>query len=124
MVFFNMKALKESILDDIDSTLNNGDELLYLSMLYKLWEKGDDVRGKDVLGRNLEIGDLVIKIEADAPLLGKIVDMKNKKAAVSLTGDGNDIKDKQGTITPLNYTNTYELLKINKEVLKLISNIK
>lgn len=119
-----MKALKESILDDIDSTLNNGDELLYLASLYKLWDKGDDVRGKDVLGRNLEIGDLVIKIEADAPLLGKIVDMKNKKAAVSLTGDGNDLKDKQGIITPLNYTNTYELLKINKEILKLISNIK
>lgn len=119
-----MKALKESILDDIDSTLNNGDELLYLSNIYKLWEEGNDVSGKDVLGKNLEIGDLVIKIEAAAPLLGKIVDIKNKKSAVSLTGDGNDIKDKKGIITPLNYTNTYKLLKINKEILKLISNIK
>jgi hypothetical protein len=119
-----MKALKESILDDIDSTLNNGDELLYLSNIYNLWYKGNDVSGKDVLGKKLEIGDLVIKIEAYSPLIGKIIDIKNKKAAVSLTGDGNDIKDKQGIITPLNYTNTYELLKINKEILKLISNIK
>ena len=124
MVFFNMKALKESILNDIDSTLNNGDELLYLSNIYNLWYKGNEVSGKDVLGKNLEIGDLVIKIEAYSPLIGKIIDIKNKKAAVSLTGDGTDIKDKKGTITPLNYTNTYELLKINKEILKLISNIK
>lgn len=122
MVFFNMKALKESILNDIDSTLNNGEELLYLSSIYKLWNDGYNIRGKDVLGKNLEIGDLVIKIEAYAPVLGKIVDIKDKKAAVSLTGDGNDIKDKQGIIK--DYTNTYELLKINKEILKIILNIK
>lgn len=114
-----MKTLSESLLDDFDTITQRSDISMYLQQCYQKWERGDGP-GLDALGRQLKVGDLVICISAYAPLPALIIDIKNKKIAASITGDGMDLKDKNGKIPNTEYKPSDEFLKISPEALKAI----
>ena len=107
-----MKNLSESLLDEFDDIAQRSDVSMYLQGCYQKWENGDGP-GLDALGRQLKVGDLVICISAYAPLPALIIDIKNKKIAASVTGDGMDIKDKNGKIPNSEYKLSDEFLKIS-----------
>lgn len=118
-----MKTLSESLLDDFDTIEKKSDTSMYLQGCYQKWENGDGP-GLDALGRPLKVGDLVICISAYAPIPALIIDIKNKKIVASVTGDGVDLKDKNGKIPNSEYKPSDEFLKISPEVLKAIYLIK
>ena len=120
-----MKNLSESILDSFSDipTRSSANVSLYLQQCYQKW---DNIYGpgRDILGRPLNVGDLVICISAHSPSLAVIIDMKNKKIAASITGDGTDLKDKNGKIPDSEYKPSDEFLKISLDILKAIHNLK
>lgn len=126
-----MKTLKEGLLDTIDNTLEKGDTFIYLQELANKFNNASDMRGCDLYGRPLKIGDLVIATEgAYAPLPGVIIDMQNGKAVVSTYGDGSEYICNYGPnkgkmqILKSDYKLTFELLKIDDKILKQIYNLK
>ena len=118
-----MKNLSESLLDDFDTIAKRSDISMYLQQCYQKWENGDGP-GRDALGRQLKVGDLVICISAYCPLPAVIVDIMNKKIAASIVGDGTDLKDKNGRIPNSEYKPSDEFLKISPEILKAIYYVK
>ena len=118
-----MKNLKESLLDDFDDISMRSDVATYLQGCYEKWENGDGP-GRDALGRQLKVGDIVICIYAYIPLPAVIIDIKNKKIAASVVGDGVDLRDKNGKIPNSEYKPSDEFLKISLDVLKSIYFIK
>lgn len=115
-----MKTLSESLLDDFDTLEKKSDIMMYLEGCYQKWESAAGGPGLDALGRPLKAGDLVICISAYEPLPALIIDIKNKKIAASITGDGVDLKDKNGKIPSTEYKPSDEFLKISPEALKAI----
>lgn len=113
-----MKHLKESLLDGFDAIEKKSDIDMYLQLSYQKWESGSK-SGYDALGRSLEVGDLVICIEAYSPVPAKIVDIKNKKIAISLLGDNSDNRNSKNEIK-YDYRSSDECLKISPEALKAI----
>lgn len=113
-----MKTLSESLLDDFDTIEKKSDIDMYLQLSYQKWDAGSK-SGYDSLGRPLEVGDLVICIEAYSPIPAKVVDIKNKKIAVSLLGDNSDNKNFKNEIK-YHYRSSDECLKISPEALKAI----
>ena len=113
-----MKTLSESLLSDFDTLEKKSESEMYLQYCYKMWCE-DGKHGKDVYGRSLKVGDLVIGIAAYQPVPSIIVDIKNKKIAVSQTGDCSDIKNTKGELV-YDYQPSYEFLKITPEILKAI----
>lgn len=113
-----MKTLSESLLSDFDTLEKKSESDMYLQLSYQKWESGSK-SGYDSLGRPLEVGDLVICIEAYSPVPAKIVDIKNKKIAISLLGDNSDNRNSQNEIK-YDYKSSDECLKISPEVLKAI----
>lgn len=118
-----MKNLSESLLDDFDTIAQRSDISTYLQGCYEKWENGDGP-GRDALGRQLKVGDLVICISAYCPLPAVIIDIMNKKIAASVVGDGADLRDKNGKIPSSEYKPSDEFLKISPEILKAIYHIK
>ena len=118
-----MKNLSESLLDSFDDIAQKSDTSMYLQGCYEKWENGDGP-GRDALGRQLKVGDLVICISAYCPLPAVIVDIMNKKIAASVIGDGTDLKDKNGKIPTSEYKPSDEFLKISLDILKAIHNLK
>ena len=114
-----MKQLKESLLDDFDNIVEKSDINMYLQKFWNVWLKGMDKAGCDAMGKPLKIGDIVIGMAAFQPMPAIIVDIKNKKIAVSQTGDCSDIKNSKGEIEYV-YQPSYEFLKISLEALKAI----
>lgn len=114
-----MKQLKESLLDDFDNIVEKSDINMYLQKFWNVWLKGMDKAGCDAMGKPLKIGDLVICIAAFQPMPAIIVDINNKKIAVSQTGDYSDLKNSKGEIEYV-YHPSYEFLKISLEALKAI----
>ena len=119
-----MKNLSESLLDDFDTIAQRSDISMYLQQCYQKWEMATGGPGLDALGRPLKVGDLVICISAYEPLPALIIDIKNKKIAASITGDGVDLRDKNGKIPNSEYKPSDEFLKISPEILKAIYHIK
>ena len=119
-----MKNLRESLLDDFDTIAQRSDTSMYLQQCYQKWEMTTGGPGLDALGRPLKVGDLVICISAYEPLPALIIDIKNKKIAASITGDGVDLMDKNGKIPSSEYKASDEFLKISLDILKAIHNLK
>lgn len=120
-----MKNLKESLLSVFDKLNKSVEQDMYLRGLYKLYNKNHK-KGEDVFGRNIEIGDIVIFCQSHGePITGKVIDIKNGGAAISVLGDGTDITvnygEYKGKIS--DYWPTYSLIKINDKILELIYNI-
>lgn len=118
-----MKNLSESLLDSFDDISQRSDIAMYLQQCYQKWECAAGP-GRDALGRQLNVGDLVICISAYEPLPALIIDIKNKKIAASITGDGVDLRDKNGKIPSTEYKPSDEFLKISLDILKAIHNLK
>jgi hypothetical protein len=119
-----MKNLSESLLDSFDDIAQRSDTTMYLQGCYQKWEMATGGPGLDALGRPLKIGDLVICISAYEPLPAIIIDIKSKKIAASITGDGVDLRDKNGKIPSSEYKASDEFLKISLDILKAIHNLK
>ena len=115
--------ITESLLDDFDDLDLKSDISIYIQDCYQKWENGDGP-GLDALGRQLKVGDVVICISAYSPVPAIIIDIKNKKIAASVTGDGMDLKDKNGKIPNTEYKSSDEFLKISLDILKAIHNLK
>lgn len=120
-----MKHLSESLLDSFDDIAQRSDTAMYLQGCYQKWEDccGNNP-GCDALGRPLKVGDLVICISAYSPVPAIIIDIKSKKIAASITGDGVDLRDKNGKIPSSEYKASDEFLKISLDILKAIHNLK
>ena len=120
-----MKNLSESLLDDFNDIAERSDVSMYLQDCYQKWEDGyGNNPGRDALGRQLKVGDIVICVSAYSPVPAIIIDIKSKKIAASITGDGMDIKDKNGKIPNSEYKPSDEFLKISPEILKAIYYVK
>lgn len=132
-----MKSLKESIFDDFEKISNDTDTVLALENIYKNWASGSSMANlkkcADTLGRKLNIGDLVIVgISSGDVMTGRVMDIDKKKGhkqvAVSLKGDGSDITitygKYKGQFNQDDYYNSCDLLKIDANILKLITQVK
>lgn len=120
-----MKDLKESLLSSFDKLNKSAEQDMYLRELYKIYEQ-DHKKREDIFGKKIKIGDLVIINQSHGyPMTGKVVDIKNNEAAVSLLGDGTDITINYGKLKGQysQYHPTYSLIKINDKILELIYNI-
>lgn len=124
-----MKNLSESLLDGFDEIEKNQDIETYLKRLYDLWEH-DSKKGCDIFGKKIKIGDIVILNQSlGTPCTGLVMDInRNNYAAVSIRGDGNDIRvlhgPHKGEISSYEYYPTEYMIKIDKNILKAIYNMK
>lgn len=119
-----MKTLSESLLDDFDTLEKKSDISIYLQKFFEIWKNGDYKAGCDAFGRPLKVGDLVICIVTSQPVPAVVFDIKNKKICISQTGDGSDLKNSKGEIVYVVYQQSYEFLKIDEKILKMLYNIK
>lgn len=119
-----MKTLSESLLSDFDTLEKKSDISMYLQKFWQMWNSGLDKAGCDAFGRPLKVGDLVICTALSQPVPGQIFDINSaKKILVTQTGDGSDLKNSKGEIYAP-YQRSYEFLKIDEEILKMLYNIK
>lgn len=125
-----MKNFSESLLDDFDKIEKNQDIETYLKQLYDLWAH-DSKKGCDIFGKKIKIGDIVILNQSlGTPCTGLVIDInsRNNYAAVSIRGDGNDIRalhgPHKGEIPSYEYFPTEYMIKIDKNILKAIYNMK
>ena len=121
-----MKHLKESLLDGFDEIAKKQDTDTYLINLYNKYDN-DTKKGCDVFGRKIKKGDLVILNQSHgSPCTGRVIDMNNGEAAVSLIGDGSDITilagPHKGEIG--GYWPTYYMIKIDDKILELLYKLK
>ena len=124
-----MKTLSESLLDDFDTLEKKSDISMYLQEMYNKFDNRSIKKGYDMLGRPLNVGDLVIVNYIGLPLPGLILDInQNKDCAVSIRGDVEFIKmsygPQAGQISSRSYYRSSELLKIDEKILKMLYNIK
>ena len=123
-----MITLQESLLDDFDKIENNQDIETYLINLYNKYDNSAK-SGCDVFGRKIKKGDLVILNQSHGPpCTGRVVDVNRGNTAVSLIGDGSDITilagPNKGKLNEDEYWPTYHMIKIDKNILKAIYNMK
>lgn len=125
-----MKNLSESLLDSFDDIAQRSDISMYLREIYDKFDNRTIKKGYDMLGRPLNVGDLVIVNHIGHPFPGLILDInhQNKSCAVSIRGDIEYIKishgPQAGQIDMGAYYRSSELLKIDEKILKMIYNIK
>ena len=113
-----MKDLKESILDGEEVVMKDLDRLIRVREFYS------KVRSKtpkeiDMIGRPLEIGDLVIAPNRGKPMPGVIMKIHNGNFAVCFTGIPEDMSRDASHEFRTNICG-YEIIKIDENILKSI----
>lgn len=120
-----MKTLSESLLSDFDTIEKKSNVSMYLRKFWQMWNSGLDKAGCDAFGRPLKVGDLVICAAATQPVPAMVLDINSaKRILVTQTGDGSDLKNSKGEIVYVDYQCSYEFLKIDEKILKMLYNIK
>jgi hypothetical protein len=124
-----MKTLSESLLGDFDTLEKKSESEMYLREIYDKFDNRTIKKGYDMLGRPLNVGDLVIVSSMGFPFPGLILDInQNKSCAVSIRGDIEYIKNSHGPrvgqIGMGAYYRSSDLLKIDEKILKMLYNIK
>jgi hypothetical protein len=125
-----MKTLSESLLDDFDTLEKKSDISMYLQEIYNKFDNRSIKKGYDMLGRPLNVGDLVIVNHIGLPFPGLILDInqQHKSCAVSIRGDIEFIKmshgPQAGQISTGAYYRSSDLSKIDEKILKMLYNIK
>lgn len=120
-----MKTLSESLLSDFDTLEKKSDISMYLQKFWEKWKSGNYKDGCDAFGRPLKVGDLVIGMATSQPVPAMVLDINSaKRILVTQTGDGSDLKNSKGEIVYVVYQQSYEFLKIDEKILKMLYNIK